>query len=67
MPHIHTITSKLHDMEINLFKAFHQIPMNPDDVEKTAVATPFGTFQCLCQLVFGMDPQLRNDTWRTFL
>ena len=57
MPYIHAVTSKLHGMKffskIDLFKAFHQIPMNPDDVEKTAVATPFGTFEYL-YMPFGL-------------
>ena len=57
MPHIHSVTSKLHGMKffskVDLFKAFHQIPMNPDDVEKTAVATPFGTFEYL-YMPFGL-------------
>ena len=57
MPHIHSVTSKLHGIKyfskIDLFKAFHQIPMNPNDIEKTAVATPFGTFEYL-YMPFGL-------------
>ena len=57
IPHINAVTSKLHGMrffsKVDLFKAFHQIPMNPDDVEKTAVATPFGTFEYL-YMPFGL-------------
>ena len=33
--------------KIDLKKAFHQIPMNADDVKKTAIITPFGLFEYL--------------------
>lgn len=51
VPHIHSVSSKLHNMKvfskIDLFKAYHQIPVHPDDVEKTAIITPFGLFEYL--------------------
>ena len=30
--------------KVDLLKGYHQIPVNPDDVKKTAVITPFGLF-----------------------
>ena len=50
--------------EIDLKKAFYQIPMSPQDIAKTAVITPFGSFQFL-KMPFG----LRNSaqTFQRFI
>ena len=51
LPHISTITQKCYGKKIfskiDLLRAYHQIPVHPDDIKKTAVTTPFGLFEYL--------------------
>ena len=48
LPNIADVTSFLHGAKIfstlDLLKGYYQVPMNPADIPKTAVTTPFGTF-----------------------
>ena len=49
LPHLQSFTDQLHEKnifsEIYLKVAFRQILVRPDDVPKTTITTPFGTFQ----------------------
>lgn len=56
-PHLQDCATILHGKKIfsslDLHKAYNQIPMAPEDIEKTAVITPFGLFEYLF-MTFGL-------------
>ena len=57
IPLIADLTAWLHGRKVlgkvDLIKGYHQIPVADDDIAKTAITTPFGTFEFL-QMPFGL-------------
>ncbi|XP_064482901.1 uncharacterized protein LOC135395737 [Ornithodoros turicata] len=65
LPRLQDFTVNLHGAtlfsKINLMKAYHQIPVAPEDVKKTAITTPFGLFE------FQRMPFVVTPHWLTIL
>ena len=57
LPHIQNFGSNLHGNKVfsvlDLQRGYHQIPMDPADIKKTAILIPFGLFEYL-RMPFGM-------------
>ena len=72
IPHIQDLSSNLAGstiFSVDLTRGYHHIPMNKDDIPKTAKVTPFGSFEFL-HMPFGLknaaqtSQRLRNTVCR---
>ena len=57
IPHVHDFAAGLAGCtvfsKVDLVKGYHQIPVRKEDVQKTAIATPFGLFE-FTRMPFGL-------------
>ena len=57
LPNIQDCTAQLAGKcvfsKVDLVKGYHQVPMHPNDIAKTAIATPFGLYEYL-RMPFGL-------------
>ena len=57
IPHIEDFSAHLAGervfLKVDLVRGYHQVPVHPSDIAKTAVVTPFGLFEFL-HMPFGL-------------
>ena len=53
IPHVQEFAGMRIFSKIDLVKGYHQIPMAAEDIEKTAIITPFGLFEYV-RMPFGL-------------
>jgi hypothetical protein len=61
LPSLQDLSTKLHGCKffsvIDLVKGYHQVPMDPADIPKTAILTPFG-LHCKPSLIYKFPQKL---------